>query len=63
MILGNFNVNYKNDFNLKLVATDEDSKIHPSSVYGITKQNQEQLIMTVCPTIGISPVSAAKWIT
>jgi dTDP-L-rhamnose 4-epimerase len=57
MILGNFNVNYKNDFNLKLVATDEDSKIHPSSVYGITKQNQEQLIMTVCPTIGISPVA------
>jgi dTDP-L-rhamnose 4-epimerase len=57
MIVGNFNVNYKNDFNLKLVATDEDSKIHPSSVYGITKQNQEQLIMTVCPTIGISPVA------
>jgi dTDP-L-rhamnose 4-epimerase len=42
---------------LKLVATDEDSKIHPSSVYGITKQNQEQMIMTVCPTIGISPVA------
>jgi dTDP-L-rhamnose 4-epimerase len=42
---------------LKLVATDELSKIHPSSVYGITKQNQEDLIMTVCPTIGISPVA------
>jgi dTDP-L-rhamnose 4-epimerase len=42
---------------LELVATDEDSKIHPSSVYGITKQNQEQLIMTVCPTIGIAPVA------
>ncbi|MBL0738861.1 NAD-dependent epimerase/dehydratase family protein [Flavobacterium sp. GN10] len=42
---------------LELVATDEDSKIHPSSVYGITKQNQEQMIMTVCPTIGISPVA------
>jgi dTDP-L-rhamnose 4-epimerase len=42
---------------LRLVATDEDSKIHPSSVYGITKQNQEQMIMTVCPTIGISPVA------
>jgi len=42
---------------LVLVATDEDSKIHPSSVYGITKQNQEQMIMTVCPTIGISPVA------
>lgn len=42
---------------LKLVATDEESKIHPSSVYGITKQNQEQMIMTVCPTIGINPVA------
>ena len=42
---------------LKLVATDELSKIHPSSVYGITKQNQEDLIMTVCPTIGISSVA------
>jgi len=42
---------------LKLVATDEDSKIHPSSVYGITKQNQEQMVMTVCPTIGIAPVA------
>jgi dTDP-L-rhamnose 4-epimerase len=55
---GDFEVKYK-DFNkpLKLVATDEESKIHPSSVYGITKQNQEQMIMTVCPTIGIDPVA------
>lgn len=42
---------------LELVATDEESKIHPSSVYGITKQNQEQLVMTVAPTIGIAPVA------
>lgn len=42
---------------LSLQATDESSKIHPSSVYGITKQNQEQMIMTVCPTIGIEPVA------
>ena len=41
---------------LTLVATDEDSKLHPSSVYGITKQAQEQLIMTVCPSIEIAPV-------
>lgn len=38
---------------LMLLATDEDSKIHPSSVYGITKQNQEQMVMTVCASIGI----------
>jgi len=42
---------------LKLVATTEDSKIHPTSVYGITKQVQEQLLMCVCPTIGIAPVA------
>ncbi len=42
---------------LELAATDEESKIHPSSVYGITKQNQEQMIMTVCPTLGIAPVA------
>lgn len=38
---------------LKLLATDEESKIHPSSVYGITKQNQEQMVMTVCASLGI----------
>lgn len=42
---------------LTLQATDEESKIHPSSVYGITKQNQEQMVMTVCPSIGIEPVA------
>ncbi len=54
---GKFEVNYLDDNNLELLATSEDSKIHPSSVYGITKQNQEQMIMTVCPTIGIAPVA------
>lgn len=42
---------------LQLVGTTEDSKIHPTSVYGITKQVQEQLVMCVCPTIGIAPVA------
>lgn len=37
--------------------TDEESKIHPSSVYGITKQVQEQLVMTVSPLLGIEPVA------
>ncbi|WP_421945871.1 NAD-dependent epimerase/dehydratase family protein [Pedobacter sp.] len=55
---GDFEVKFKGVSSpLKLVATDEDSKIHPSSVYGITKQNQEQMVMTVCPTIGIAPVA------
>jgi len=55
---GDFEVKYPGcEKPLQLVATDEESKIHPSSVYGITKQNQEQMIMTVCPTIGIAPVA------
>ena len=54
---GNFELTYEDDQILELLATDEESKIHPSSVYGITKQNQEQMIMTVCPTIGIAPVA------
>ena len=56
MLAGNFELTYSDDKMLDLLATDEDSKIHPSSVYGITKQNQEQMIMTVCPTLGIAPV-------
>jgi dTDP-L-rhamnose 4-epimerase len=42
---------------LQLLPTDEESKIHPSSVYGITKQNQEQMVMTVCPSLGIGAVA------
>jgi dTDP-L-rhamnose 4-epimerase len=55
---GNFEVKFAGcNEELTLLATDEESKIHPSSVYGITKQNQEQMVMTVCPTIGIAPVA------
>lgn len=53
---GDFEVKYDSQ-QLTLVATDEESKIQPSSVYGITKQYQEQMIFTVCPTIGIHPVA------
>ena len=42
---------------LELVATTEDSAIHPSSVYGIAKQVQGQLVHLVCPTIGVESVS------
>jgi len=54
---GDFEVKYVGSQTLELLPTDEESKIHPSSVYGITKQNQEQMIMTVCPTLGINPVA------
>lgn len=42
---------------VKLVSTTEDSAIHPSSVYGITKQVQGQLVHLVCPSIGVESVS------
>lgn len=42
---------------LKLVATTEDSFICPSSVYGITKQVQGQLVHLVCSNIGVPAVS------
>jgi len=40
-----------------LVATTENSEIHPSSVYGISKQVQGQLVHLVCQTIGVESVS------
>lgn len=40
-----------------LVATTEDSVIHPSSVYGVGKQVQGQLVHMVCKSIGIESVS------
>jgi dTDP-L-rhamnose 4-epimerase len=54
---GIFEVSHPGTDKLQLTATDEDSKIHPSSVYGITKQNQEQMVMLVCNSIGIAPVA------
>lgn len=41
---------------LQAAPTDETSALHPTSVYGLNKLHQEQLLATVCPTIGISPV-------
>ena len=38
---------------LEVVATDEASKTHPSSVYGITKLVQEQLVLMTCGAMGI----------
>lgn len=58
MRVGDFEVKYKGcDSPLELVGTTEDSMIHPTSVYGITKQVQGQLVHLVCPSIGIASVS------
>ena len=55
---GDFDVKYPGcKKQLCLVGTTEDSLIHPTSVYGITKQVQGQLVHLVCPSIGIASVS------
>ncbi|MGO4679840.1 NAD-dependent epimerase/dehydratase family protein [Microbacterium sp. 2MCAF23] len=57
MAAGDFDVHVPGEGALRLIPTDESALVHPSSVYGITKQMQESLIMTVAPTIGVEPVS------
>ncbi|MDR1847701.1 MAG: NAD-dependent epimerase/dehydratase family protein [Bacteroidales bacterium] len=42
---------------VELLATNEVSKIHPTSIYGITKQVQESMVMTVCKSVGIPAVA------
>lgn len=55
---GDFEVKYQGCRKpLKLVGTTEDSMIHPTSVYGITKQVQGQLVHLVCQSLGIQSVS------
>ena len=39
------------------LPTDESSSLHPISVYGITKQIQEQLVMSVCSSVNIDAVA------
>lgn len=57
MASGDFDVHMPGEGDLSLVPTDESAKLHPSSVYGITKQMQESLVMTVLPTLGKEAVS------
>ena len=42
---------------LKHLATDEKSKIHPTSIYGISKSNQEQMVFVACKSLGISAIA------
>lgn len=42
---------------LHLVPTDEDSQLHPTSVYGITKQIQKQLWLLCGATFGIPAIA------
>lgn len=43
--------------NVTVMATDEESKIHPTSIYGITKQVQEQMFMLMGKSLGIPAVA------
>lgn len=55
LIKGDFEVKIKGSSSpLVALPTDEDSKIHPSSIYGINKQTQEQMVLTICKALGIS---------
>ena len=45
------------DGRVKLVSTDENTPVRPSSIYGITKLNQEQMFLTVGRAKGISTIA------
>ncbi|SFC31773.1 dTDP-L-rhamnose 4-epimerase [Parapedobacter composti] len=53
---GIFEVQHPGEAFLQALATDESSALHPTSVYGLTKLHQEQLLTTVCPAIDVAPV-------
>ena len=40
-----------------LAATDEETPVRPSSVYGVTKLTQEQMVLTVGKALGISAIA------
>lgn len=50
---GIFEIIDNNGNSLKPLPTSEDSKVHPISMYGITKANQEEIIRNVCESTGL----------
>lgn len=61
MLQGDFNVKCpKCGRIVELMATDENSKIHPSSIYGLTKQVQEEMCMIAGKSLNI-PVVAFRY--
>lgn len=40
-----------------MIATDEETPVRPASVYGITKLTQEQMVLTVGKSLGISAIA------
>ncbi|MDP3436523.1 MAG: NAD-dependent epimerase/dehydratase family protein [Bacteroidales bacterium] len=54
MIKGDFNVKCPLcGTNVEVMATDEESKIHPTSIYGISKYVQEQMFQTIGKSLNI----------
>ena len=45
------------DKEVSALPTDEKAELHPSSIYGITKLTQEQLVLTACKSMGISGIA------
>jgi dTDP-L-rhamnose 4-epimerase len=57
MVQSDFDVHMPGEGPITSVPTGESAMVHPSSVYGITKQMQEVLLMTIGPSIGIETVA------
>jgi len=58
MSVGDFEVKCpKCQEDVVLDLTEEESKIHPTSIYGITKQNQEQMVLVTCKSLNIPAVA------
>jgi dTDP-L-rhamnose 4-epimerase len=57
MAAGRFDVAIANEGPLTLIPTAENARLHPSSVYGITKLTQESLVLTAAPAMGVEAVS------
>ncbi|KQT25938.1 epimerase [Chryseobacterium sp. Leaf405] len=54
---GKFEIIYPDGQMLRALPTDEEAKIHPTSIYGITKYTQEQMVMTACSSMDVAPVA------
>ncbi|MET0887124.1 MAG: NAD-dependent epimerase/dehydratase family protein [Mycetocola sp.] len=54
---GEFDVTVHGEGAVETVPTGEDARLHPVSVYGVTKLTQESLVLTAAPAMGIEPVA------